>query len=151
MTFDIRDAAPGDAKACGFVHYHAWIETYTGLISDVYLASLSPAKSARRFAEKKCRDMVVLTADGRAVGFAVYGKTRDGDLPETFGDIHAIYILREYQKLGQGRKLLEAAIDRLRRQGMTIFPSGSWRTTRPPSPFTRSAAFAMTARPRSSS
>lgn len=121
MIFDIREATLKDAKQIGFVHTSAWLETYTGLLNSVFLSSLSPERSAQRFEELRCRDILVLTADGRIVGFSAYGKTRDASLPNTCGDIHAIYILKAYQKQGYGKKLLEASMEKMRADGFDMF------------------------------
>jgi ribosomal protein S18 acetylase RimI-like enzyme len=121
MILEIREATQGDAKQIGFVHCTAWLETYTGLINPVFLASLSPERSTQRFEELGCRDMLVLSADGSVVGFSAYGQTRDADLPETCGDVRAIYILKAYQRLGYGRKLLESSLEKLRQEGFETF------------------------------
>jgi GNAT superfamily N-acetyltransferase len=120
MTFEIRDAAPRDVKEIGFVHWKSWIDTYTGLINPTFLESLSAQKSAARFKELGVANMLVLTADGTVVGFSVSGRSKDDDLPDSCGDIHAIDILKDYHKLGYGRKLLEASLEKLRREGFDM-------------------------------
>ena len=121
MIFDIRPATADDADEIGYVHATSWLETYTGLINDEFLAALSPEKSAEKFRETGCRDTLVLTADNRVVGFTVSGRTRDNKMPGSYGDIHAIYILKPYQRRGYGSKLLSAAIEKLRREGFDGF------------------------------
>lgn len=117
MIFEIRSAKPEDTPQIGYVHCTCWLETYTGQINSEYLASLSPENSTEKFRQADFKNVLVLTADDKIVGFSVMGPTRDEDLPASYADIHAIYILRQYQKLGQGKKLLTAAIDRLRQEG----------------------------------
>lgn len=119
MTFQIRPASPEDADGIGRVHAASWKETYAGMIDDAFLASLSPEKSAARFRELGFKDILVLTADGSVVGFSVPVKSRDDDLPEDCADVRAIYILKDYQKLGYGKKLLNASIEKLRNEGFT--------------------------------
>ena len=46
MQIEIRKARIADAEAIGYVHYHAWIETYAGCIDTKYLAGMSEQKSA---------------------------------------------------------------------------------------------------------
>jgi ribosomal protein S18 acetylase RimI-like enzyme len=45
-------------------------------------------------------------ADDKIIGFSCYLESRDEDLDDT-GEIMAIYILKEYQGLGIGKKLME--------------------------------------------
>ena len=50
--------------------------------------------------------------DGKIIGFACYGVCRDEDLPSC-GEVIAIYVLKEAQGLGIGKKLMDAALKRL--------------------------------------
>lgn len=53
----------------------------------------------------------------RLVGFVDGGKERSH--PENgLGELYAIYILKEFQKQGTGRKLFEAAVESLLKTGM---------------------------------
>lgn len=118
MISEIRQATAEDADEIGDVHCTSWLETYAGKINTEYLATLSPENSAQKFREGNLKDCLVLIADDKIVGFSVIGPTRNEDLPKSFGDIRAIYILRQYQKMGLGKKLLTAAIERLQREGL---------------------------------
>jgi GNAT superfamily N-acetyltransferase len=116
MTFEIRKATPEDADEIGFIQCMTWLETYEGLIDEDFMASLSPERSITKFRELSCDELLVLTANGKDVGFSSCCKARDDDLPEA-GDIRSIYIIKGYQKLGYGQKLLEASIEKLRQDG----------------------------------
>lgn len=116
MTFDIRQALPTDAEALGHVHYTAWLETYSGLINTEYLGLLSPGDSAKGIQEH-LENVLVLIADNQTIGFSITGPTRSEDLPDSFGDIHDIYILKEFQNQGLGKRLLDAAISKLNAEG----------------------------------
>jgi hypothetical protein len=43
----IRTAGPDDALAIARVHVETWRSAYRGIVSDTYLASLSPVDRAR--------------------------------------------------------------------------------------------------------
>lgn len=113
----IRKALPQDAQGIGYVHYHAWLETYTGLIDSEYLKTLSVQRSTKIFESTECRDVFVAVEDGKIVGFCGYCKARDEDLPDDCGEIYGIYILKAYQKGGAGRKLLDSALSELESNG----------------------------------
>ncbi len=100
----IRKAGISDAEEKGFVHYHSWNETYTGLIDQSFLDSRSLEKcieSARNHPENN----YVAVVDDHIVGFSCYLKARDEDLKDA-GEIMAIYILKDYYGLGIGKKLM---------------------------------------------
>jgi hypothetical protein len=52
----IRAAAPADTEAIGRVHVETWRSAYRGLVSDAYLAGLSPAERAVRWRTPTDRD-----------------------------------------------------------------------------------------------
>lgn len=106
---NIRLANINDSKGRGFVHYHSWNETYSGLIDQEYLDKRSLSKcidSAMKYPD----NTFVAEVDGSIVGFACYAKYRDDDLNNA-GEITAIYLLKQYQGLGIGRKLLNACFE----------------------------------------
>lgn len=107
MNLEIRPMGPEDYDQKGYVHWKSWQETYTGLMDSNFLANQSL---------EKCRDMarrwpgntLVAELDGRIVGFSCYIRHDD-----RHGEVSAIYLLREAQGLGIGRKLMDAAFSRL--------------------------------------
>ena len=99
----IRPMVPEDADAKSYVHYMSCLETYTGLMDPEFLAASTLDKYhaiALRFVETT----LVAELDGRIVGFGCW--TPDGE-------ISALYILREAQGYGIGRRLMEAMLERL--------------------------------------
>jgi ribosomal protein S18 acetylase RimI-like enzyme len=107
----IRKASVDDAEGKGYVHYQSWIETYTGLFPNDVMSRLSLEKSidnARKYPE----NTYVAIVDDNIIGFSCYLESRDEDL-EDAGEIMAIYILKEFQGLGIGKKLMEACYKEL--------------------------------------
>ena len=100
----IRDMGPEDADRKGYVHYASWQETYPGLVDSGYLARLTLEK-CRSIAHRWPENTIIAELDGRIVGFSCYGKNEN--------EIFALYLLKEAQGLGIGRKLMDAAIEKL--------------------------------------
>lgn len=107
----IRDAHYGDAQGKGMVHYVSWMETYTGIIKQEYLDSLSLERSIA-IAKKYPENTLVAEIGGRIVGFASYNKSRD-NLEDT-GEVMAIYVLKAHSKKGIGKLLMEACYEKLK-------------------------------------
>lgn len=107
----IRKATIEDAEGKGYVHYQSWIETYTGLFPDEYIQSLTLEKSVKLAKDYPENTYVALMED-RIIGFSCYLQSRDKDL-EDAGEVMAIYILKDYQGLGIGQKLMEVCYKEL--------------------------------------
>jgi GNAT superfamily N-acetyltransferase len=118
----IRLAQPTDAAALARIHVDTWRTTYTGIVPDAHLASLSYEARAKRWEETlgaKDSSVFVFVAeddDGQVVGFAVGGPERSGD-PIYTGELYGIYLLKDYQRKGMGRQLVAAVVHRLLQMG----------------------------------
>lgn len=107
----IRKAVLQDADGIAHVHVNSWKSTYKGIISDQVLDNLS-IERRKKYWEETLNKVeidefiyVVQDLDGKIVGFASGGKSRSPEYPYD-GELYAIYLLRDYQKLGFGRKLI---------------------------------------------
>ena len=109
QAFDLRAAKLGDAGVLGALHCQAWRETYPGLLPAAMLQSLSPEKSAARFAQEGCRDMLLAFCGGEPAGFCGFGPWRAGP-GAAEGEIIGLYVLKAYQRRGVGTALLRAAL-----------------------------------------
>jgi ribosomal protein S18 acetylase RimI-like enzyme len=107
----IRKATVEDADGKGYVHYQSWIETYTGLFPDEVMGRLSLEKNIL-LAKDHPENTYVAIVDDKIIGFSCYLESRDEDLKDT-GEIMAIYILKEYQGHGIGKKLIEVCYKEL--------------------------------------
>ena len=122
VNFIIRRATLGDAAGIAKVHINSWKTTYAGIIPDEVLINLNNDERTTRWREilsdpdGKQAVFVVETDDGRIVGFASAEAERGGD-PIYEGEISAIYLLKEYQRLGIGRRLFSIAAQELAARG----------------------------------
>jgi L-amino acid N-acyltransferase YncA len=118
----IRDATPADARAIATVHVRSWQAAYRGELPDAYLDGLSiddrHARWVERLAEPEANARtLVAEEDGRVMGFASLGPSRDEDVPAGTGEVYAIYLLPEWFGRGVGRQLFARANERLRDLG----------------------------------
>ena len=105
MNLTIRDMRPEDADEKGYIHYKTWQETYTGLIDEAYVNSQTLDK-CRTMAHRWPKNTLLADLDGKIVGFSCYGTDDSGA-----GEVIAIYLLKEVQGRGLGRKLMDATLD----------------------------------------
>lgn len=124
----LRRAIPSDAPALGAVHVASWHETYTGMLPDEMLASLSV--EARTAMWTKILDdpaafggtaVYVAEDHGRVVGFGSCGQQRDESLLGLGfgGEISAIYVLRPHQRLNVGCSIMSMMAQALLEYGCT--------------------------------
>ncbi len=99
-----------EIKGKAFVHWKCWQETYPGLVSREYLEKLTLEK-VEEMAFQWLDNILVAKEGDWVIGFVGYGQ-HGPEAPDT-GEVFALYVLPEYQGMGVGRQLLEAALDKL--------------------------------------
>jgi ribosomal protein S18 acetylase RimI-like enzyme len=116
----IRAALPNDAAEIARVHVESWRSSYSGLLADEFLDSLSEAGYADRWrrviGDGASRVFVVEEPDG-VVGFASGGRERAGESGYE-GELYAIYIVAGSQRKGHGRELVHTMAAALREKGL---------------------------------
>jgi ribosomal protein S18 acetylase RimI-like enzyme len=116
----IRRATAADARGIAEVHVASWRHAYRGLLPDGSLDRLSVEQreaSWREAFRDRGAGVFVAEEDGRVIGFASFGPSRDGDAGPEVGEIPAIYVDPSAVGAGVGRALLDAAIEALREAG----------------------------------
>ena len=120
MAVIIRKANEYDARGIVEVNTYTWLTTYKGLMPDELLDNRIKTIDDRipRTAKSiKENDNVYVAIDNdRVIGTMSYGKSRNDEYPES-GEIYSLYILKEYQGLGIGKKLFMIGINELINKG----------------------------------
>ena len=117
-----RAAVPEDAASTARVHVDSWRSTYAGIVPAEYLAGLSYRNRESLWKELLTADrpgmsyFVAETEGGNIVGFASAGPEREDDRVY-WGELYAIYILEEYQRLGLGHRIFLRVTRRLLADG----------------------------------
>lgn len=119
LLVSIRHARPADAEALSRVFEAAWREAYRGIIPGVALEKMLTRRGPRwwRSTVTRGRPLVVIDIGQGVAGYISYGRCRDRSLPAE-GEIDEFYLLPEYQGIGLGRRLFQAARNDLRDRGM---------------------------------
>jgi len=122
-TFAVRRAQPGDAEALALVIETAWNVAYRGILSDAAfeeLRHLWTQDSWRQTLLHPREAHLVLAAvdeDDDPVGVAHVGPDRFGG--QNWAEIHMLYVMPGYQRLGLGRRLLCEAFRLMSEAGFT--------------------------------
>lgn len=110
----MRPARPEDAAAVAEVHVRTWQAAYEHVFGAERLAGIDTGRRrelwARALRGELASDVWVAEEDGRVVGFASVGPSRD--VPGE-GELYAIYVLPEAWGSSAARALMAAALGRL--------------------------------------
>lgn len=119
IKLKIRLATKEDIKGLAKVHVDSWRTTYEGIVDPDFLRNLSYEEREKMWtgAIDTNPPLVAIDEAGEVLGFASGGAERSGDYPGFDAELYAIYILKEYQGLGLGRRLMNRLIDRLIEEG----------------------------------
>ncbi len=105
------------------VYAESWKTTYEGLMPDIFVNGMSREAALHIFADSLQTNHfsyffhVAETPEGRLVGFADGGKERSH--PEKgIGELYSVYLLKEFQGMGLGSRLLKASTQSLVQAGM---------------------------------
>jgi GNAT superfamily N-acetyltransferase len=142
----IRRGRLEDAHGIAQVHVRSWQSTYRGILPDTYLAALSISGREQEWREHLTHaegrpgeapgfhgwgrrkrppppggfPPIVLVADAEGagiVGFAEGGSEREG-VAGFDGELNALYLLKEWQRQGVGRRLVQAFAGELIARGL---------------------------------
>ena len=119
---NIREANISDAAGLARVSVDSWRSTYSGIIPQEFLVSLTYESRTRRW-EERLLDIdgpgftfVVEDGFGNIIGYAGGLKGNSGN-PVYTGEVGDIYVLKEYQDQGIGRRLMATIALRLKEYG----------------------------------
>lgn len=119
----LRRATPDDSEAIAALHVVCWSETYRGLLPAPLIESMNvPDRTIQwqRALERRADVQVIVAEDahGGLLGFASGGPARGADLGAA-QEVYAIYLLRQAQRRGLGRALLQSLAGHLALKSMT--------------------------------
>ena len=117
-SFTFRDAAKEDIPELGKLHAITWAETYHAKKQNIQLRQYQWHKTFTEENDGSWFCILVVNKDQKLVGFAK-GKTyKDNETSELRGDLNKIYLLKDYQRIGLGKKLFGLVIQRFLSMGV---------------------------------
>ena len=113
---EIRPVYPSDDRGViSRIYEESWKYAYKGIVPQAYLDSIPAGQWASKLDQEGVGSLVVVE-DGKLIGTSSYCKSRWAEFGEC-GEIISIYFLPQYMGRGYGRKLLCAAVSKLRELG----------------------------------
>ena len=116
-AFEIREASAADIPALTKLHVRTWNATYAPLLMTGPSYDVRERQWREAFAKNEAGwfCFVVERPDGELVAFAQGNRS---DHPAFGGQLSKIYVLRDYQRMGIGRRLLGHVARRFRNHGI---------------------------------
>jgi GNAT superfamily N-acetyltransferase len=122
----VREARQEDAAAIAHVHVDSWRTSYRGIVPESFLAGMSYEDFEDRWrgwlrgaGDPQWAYRVAELPSSRIVGFA-FGGPRQGPAYADYGaELYALYLLREHQRAGIGRRLFGSVARGLAEGGST--------------------------------
>jgi GNAT superfamily N-acetyltransferase len=116
----ISHASYDDLPEVSEIHVTSWKQTYVGQVPQTYLDNLDVARRLRawqeQFPNRDVSGLLIAKVNNTAAGFVCFGRARDQDRQE-WGEIYAIYVLKEYWGRGVGYALYKTACAGLQEKG----------------------------------
>ena len=110
MCYMIRAMEERDIPSRVLVQCRAWMETYRGLIPDAVLDSMTPG-AVEAAVRTLPMETLVVDGPGGLVGFACFApEARAFTGRQNTAEVAALYLLRQGQGCGLGRRLMEAVL-----------------------------------------
>jgi len=114
--FVIRDARTGDISDLAELHVSAWNDAYAPFMTgpSVEIREMQWRQAFENPAGWFC--LVLTRPAGDLVGFAKAIFRRDHEIP---GELNKLFLARNYQRVGLGRRLVREVVCRFRGAGVT--------------------------------
>jgi ribosomal protein S18 acetylase RimI-like enzyme len=120
MSLIIREATAADIPALAALHVKTWNATYPDVEKKpTYEIRERQWRQAFAVTDGSVFSFVVEGPNGVLVGFAKGTPYSHPDLPDFAGQLSKIYLLREYQRQGFGRRLVGHVVRRFLSQGIS--------------------------------
>lgn len=115
----LREATSADLRPLAELHVRTFNETHVGPLGSGPTYATREWQWREKLAEMDATHFVLVLATqaGQLVGFIWCHPTKDN--PKWAARLNKIYLLREYQRRGLGKRMVAAAVDRLLEHGLT--------------------------------
>ncbi|MFD1735578.1 GNAT family N-acetyltransferase [Bacillus salitolerans] len=119
ISLIIRKAIQQDYKQIAKVHVDSWRTTYHGIIKESYLQNIKYEDRENLWTSalaEESHHIWVAEVNHKIVGFVSGGRERTNKYGIE-GELYAIYILKEFQQKGIGKKLVTTFAEDLKTNG----------------------------------
>lgn len=117
-SFTFREATIADIAALGRLHAITWAETYNASNPNIQLRQYQWHKAFNEENDGSWFCLVIADKNNELVGFAKGKIYKDENSSGLHGDLNKIYLLKDYQRLGLGKKLFGLVVQTFLNKGV---------------------------------
>ena len=117
-SFTFREATAEDVPELGKLHAITWAETYNARTANIQLRQYQWQKTFAEENDGSWFCILVVNPKNQLVGFAKGKINKDEHTSQLHGDLNKIYLLKDYQRLGLGKKLFTRVVQRFLSKGV---------------------------------
>ena len=98
-----------------------WNETYRGIVNDAFLDDLKNTEEKRYINainnfDEKFNMQYIIKKDNKIIAYLKLSKIKDDEYKE-YIELQSLYVLKEYQKNGIGKELIQKAFNEAKKAG----------------------------------
>ena len=130
MDYVIEELSIDNAHEYAYVNSRAWLESYKGIVDDLYLEKINTEEEINELTEvlkTKVNEIpnthFLLRVNSRPVGILHVRNPKYEDYQDC-GELGAIYLLNEVKGIGYGKVLFEFAKEELKKMGYSKMVNG---------------------------
>ena len=121
MKWSIKKSEKGDCKAIAEFITKTWNETYRGIINDEFLDNLENTEEERYINfinnfDEKSNMQYIIKKNNEVIAYLKLSEIKDDDYKE-YIELKSLYVLKEYQKNGIGKELIQNAFNEAKKAG----------------------------------
>ena len=119
--WNIEKSKKKDCKAIAEFITRTWNETYRGIVDDEFLDNLKNTEEKRYINainnfDEKSDIQYIIKKDKKIIAYLKLSKIKDDEYKE-YIELQSLYVLKEYQKAGIGKELIQKAFNEAKKAG----------------------------------
>ena len=121
MKWNVEKSKKEDCKAIAEFVTRTWNETYRGIVNDEFLDNLENTEEKRYINainnfDEKFNMQYIIKKDNKIIAYLKLSKIKDDEYKE-YIELQSLYVLKEYQKNGIGKELIQKAFNEAKKAG----------------------------------
>ena len=118
--WNVEKSKKEDCKAIAEFVTRTWNETYRGIVNDEFLDNLENTEEKRYINainnfDEKSNMQYIIKKDNKIIAYLKLSKIKDDEYKE-YIELQSLYVLKEYQKNGIGKELIQKAFNEAKKQ-----------------------------------
>ena len=121
MKWNVEKSKKEDCKAIAEFVTRTWNETYCVIVNDEFLDNLENTEEKRYINainnfDEKSNMQYIIKKDNKIIAYLKLSKIKDDEYKE-YIELQSLYVLKEYQKNGIGKELIQKAFNEAKKAG----------------------------------